>query len=37
MCGVAVDADKLLGALIKQGVKASIETLDVHADPSYDA
>ena len=37
MCGVAVDADKLLGALIKQGVKASIETLDMHADPNYDA
>jgi hypothetical protein len=37
MCGVAVDADKLLGTLIKQGVKASIETLDVHASPEYDA
>ena len=37
MAGTAVDADKLLGALIKQGVKASIETIDVHADPSYDA
>jgi hypothetical protein len=33
MCGVAVDADKLLHCLIKQGVKASIETTDV----SYDA
>ena len=37
MCGTAVDADKLLGALIKQGVKASIETLDARADPNYDA
>ena len=37
MCGVALDADKLLGTLIKQGVKASIETTDVAGDPSYDA
>lgn len=36
MCGTAVDADKLLHALIKQGVKASIETIDI-TDPGYDA
>ena len=36
MCGTAIDAEKLLMALIKQGVRASIETLDVN-DPSYDA
>jgi len=36
MCGVAVDADKLLLALIKQGVKASIETTDGGAG-GYDA
>ena len=36
MCGTAIDADKLLLALIKQGVRASIETVDSH-DPGYDA
>ena len=32
MCGVAMDADKLLGTLIKQGVKCRIETLDASYD-----
>ena len=36
MCGTAIDGDKLLTALMKQGVVASIETTDV-SDPNYDA
>ena len=36
MCGTAIDGDKLLTALIKQGVEASIRTLDA-SDPGYDA
>ena len=35
MCGVAVDPDKLLYALIKQGVRCDIATTD--GTDSYDA
>lgn len=33
MCGTVIDPDKLLSRLVKQGVRASIETVDI----SYDA
>jgi hypothetical protein len=36
LCGVATDGDKLLTALIRQGVEASIKTIDA-SDPNYDA
>ena len=36
MCGMAIDGEKLLLALIKQGVVASIETTDASAT-DYDA
>ena len=35
MAGTAVDGDKLITALIKQGVEASIKTVD--PDGGYDA
>ena len=36
LCGRAIDGDKLLTCLIRQGVEASIKTIDA-TDPSYEA